>query len=136
MFTNDLVVKRDISIDHKWILIEELTYVNDELTITVKEGFDFDFASSPQTPIISLLFPKSGTETDRAAALHDALYSCEYFVRKICDDLFLEAMESDGVEYIKRHVMYYVVRLFGWYVWNKHSYEEVQEYKKFVEVTQ
>ena len=46
-FKTDLVVKRDVSQDHMWILVEPLTYQNNEVAITVNEGFDFDFASSP-----------------------------------------------------------------------------------------
>jgi len=131
-FKTDLVVKRDVSQDHMWILVEPLTYQNNEVAITVKEGFDFDFASSPQTPIIAWLFPKSGTSSDRPATLHDALYSCECFPRDVCDALFLEAMASDGVSYVKRYAMYYAVRAAGWTVWNKHDKGEVDAYRKFV----
>jgi len=133
-FKTDLVVKRDVSQDHKWILVEPLTYQNNEVSITINEGFDFDFASVPQTPIIAWLFPKSGTSSDRPSALHDALYSSEYFPRVICDAFFLESMHADNVSYVKRYAMYYAVRAFGWYVWMKHDKMEVQEYKKFVEV--
>jgi len=133
-FINDLVVKRDVTKDHKWILVEPLTYQNNEVSITVKEGFDFDFASSPQTPIIAWLFPKSGTSSDRPATLHDALYSCEYFPRDVCDALFLEAMASDGVSYVKRYAMYYAVRGAGWTVWKGHNREEVELYRNFVSV--
>lgn len=131
-FINDLIVRRDTAEDHAWILVEDVSYKNSTMTITIKRGFLFDFASTPQTPIMSWLFPKSGTATDRPSLLHDALYAGEIFEREICDALFLEAMQSDGVSYFKRYAMYWAVRSFGWTVWKNHEQEEVNAYKKFV----
>ena len=71
---------------------------------------------------------------DKSACLHDALYAGEIFERETCDNLFLEAMESEGVNYFKRYAMYLAVRVFGWIVWNKHNEGEVNAYKKFVYV--
>ena len=131
-FENELIVKRDVSEDHRWILISPLTYKTELMSITVNVGFDFDFASTPQTPILAWLFPKSGTATDRPSLLHDALYSGQIFEREVCDALFLEAMESDGVGYLKRYAMYWAVRAAGWTVWRNHKQEEVNAYRKYV----
>ena len=113
-------------------LTEPLVYDNGLIEITVKPSFDFDGASVP-TPLWSLgLSPMTGGY-QRAACLHDALYAGEIFEREICDTLFLEAMASDGVGYMKRYAMYWAVRSFGWTVWKNHKQEEVNAYKKFVD---
>jgi len=134
MFVNDLVVKRNVSADNSWILMEPLVWEDSQVSITINEGFDFDFASSPQTPLLGWMFPKSGTSSDRPACLHDALYASEYFPRAMCDQLFLDAMKSDGVGYAKRYAMYWAVRGAGWTVWKGHNRDEVEDYKKFVTV--
>ena len=54
--------------------------------------------------------------------------------RDVCDRLFLEAMESDGVSWIKRNLMYNAVRAFGWTVWKGYEKAEVDEYKKYLTV--
>ena len=112
---------------------QPLIYRNNEIMIQVGVGFDFDGASVPQALWSFGLSPMTGGY-ERSACLHDALYAGEIFDRKLCDDLFLEAMASDGVGYFKRYAMYNAVRMFGWLVWKKHNLEEVNAYKKFVYV--
>ena len=114
-----------------YMVTQPLVYQTTGMTIQVGVGFDFDGASVPQ-PLWSLgLSPMTGGY-QRSAALHDALYAGEIFEREICDNIFLEAMESDGVGYCKRYAMYWAVRSFGWTVWKNHKQEEVNAYKKFV----
>lgn len=36
------------------------------------------------------------------------------FTQKQCDDMILEMMASQGVNIIRRHIIYYALRLFGW----------------------
>ena len=132
MFKSKLITERDMSKDFSWILHEPLIWEDEKYNIMVKEGFDFDYASIPT--IITNLLPKNGQEYDRAACLHDALYASEYFERKVCDDIFLEAMESDGVPRFKRLAMYYAVRMFGGSVWKGHKREEVNDYRRFITV--
>lgn len=131
-FQNDVIVRRDINKDHLWVLEEDVVYENKMICITIKKSFDFDFASTPNLPIISWLFPKSGTQTDRASLLHDALFASQALPRIDCDNLFLEAMEVDGVNYLKRYAMYYAVSLFGEKVYN--DTEDLEHYKKLVKV--
>ena len=110
---------------------QPLIYQNNKMMIQVGVGFDFDGASVPQALWSLGLSPMTGGY-QRSACLHDALYAGEIFEREICDNLFLEAMESEGVGYFKRYAMYWAVRSFGWTVWKNHKQEEVNAYKKFV----
>ena len=110
---------------------EPLVYDNGLLIIQVNPKFDFDGASIPRG-LWSIVGSPMTDGYQRAGCLHDALYASEYFDRQMCDDLFLEAMESDGVGYFKRYSMYWAVRSFGWMVWRDHKEEEVNAYKKFV----
>lgn len=110
-----------------------LVYNDGIVQLTVHEGFDFDGASVPRG-LWSIIGSPMTDGYQRAGCLHDALYAGEIFDRSICDNLFLEAMESDGVGYFKRYAMYWAVRSAGWMVWKKHNKEEVNAYKKFVYV--
>ena len=128
-FTTDLCLK---IIGHQaFEVIEPLVYENDEVVIQVNPKFDFDGASIPKALWSVIGSPMTGGY-QRAGCLHDALYASEYFPREVCDALFLEAMKSDGVGYVRRYAMYNAVRAFGWMVWKEHKKEEVDEYKKFV----
>ena len=130
-FTTDLCLK---VIGHQaFEVIQPLVYENGEVVIQVNPKFDFDGASIPRA-LWSVVGSPMTDGYQRAGCLHDALYASEYFAREVCDKLFLEAMKSDGVSYIKRTAMYNAVRMFGWTVWKGHNREEVDDYKKFVTV--
>ena len=110
-----------------------LVYERENQIIQVNNGFDFDGASVPQMLWGLGLSPMTGGY-QRAACLHDALYASEYFEREMCDDIFLEAMESEGVSRFKRLAMYYAVRMFGGSVWKGHNHDEVKSYRRFITV--
>lgn len=80
------------------------------LTITVPAGFVTDFTSIPRR--LRWLFNPIGP-WDRAAALHDYLYSLPGVSRFLADALFREAMYRLGVPLWRRVLMYYAVRVFG-----------------------
>lgn len=73
-------------------------------------GFITDMASVPRLPFIYFLL--NGI-ADMPGVLHDYLYSTGMHNRKLCDDIFLEAMLSIGVSKWKAYVIYSGVRLFG-----------------------
>lgn len=110
MFITDLVVKE--LLDGKKELQKPLVYVDkNNNTFIVKVGFITDYASIPRLPIIFLIF--EGLD-NRAAALHDSLYSNPKYNRKVADNLFLEAMLSDkATPKWKAYLAYYAVRLCG-----------------------
>jgi len=96
-------------IDGKWFLLAApLEYIaKDGEPFHVPVGVKTDFASIPRG--LRWLIPRIGRH-GKAAVLHDWL--CEYKIipRKEADKIFLEAMESLGVSWIKRRTMYTGVR--------------------------
>lgn len=105
-------------------LKEALIYAGSDLVV-IPAGFVFDGASVPQ--LFTNLFPKSGARYDRAACLHDWLYATQTTSRKEADDLFLEAMKADGVNWATRRTIYRAVRMFGWSAWNKVKKDEANK---------
>jgi len=101
--------------DIQWELIEPFDYcvgdLNDPIeVIKVPVGFLTDFASVPRI-LWNILPPYESY--GKAAVLHDYLYYTNKYPRKVCDDIFLEAMEVLKVPKWKRLVIYYSVRIFG-----------------------
>lgn len=86
------------------------TEVEDLGMITVPKGFVTDYASVPRG--FWNIFPPNG-EYAPAAVVHDYLYRRTLIDRKVCDRVFMEAMELLGVGWLTRHLIYRAVRLFG-----------------------
>lgn len=78
-----------------------------------------DGASVPRI-FWNIFSPFDGDYFD-AAVLHDVLYRDKDtpFTRAQADSIFLEAMESVGVAWIKRSLVYQAVRLAGWKPWKE-----------------
>ena len=131
-FKTDLITKRDMSKDFCWILQEPLVYENDKYIITVKAGFDFDFASIPW--LLRRVLPKNGKSYDRAAAIHDGLYASQALPKVICDDVFLEAMLVDKTNETIADAMHLAVKVGGHSAYN--DTEELEKYKALVEVVE
>jgi hypothetical protein len=135
-FTTPLVVT-PMDNGREWKLMQSFEYYrtdNEDDIIVVPAGFVTDFASVPR--IFWNIFPPWG-KYGKAAVLHDWLYSIEYKNnRKLCDDIFYEAMKILGVGFTTRNIIYYAVRSFGWTVWNKHSKEKVAELRKRFNITE
>lgn len=108
---------------NKWRMVEDFDYVTPGGDfIRIPHGFIHDLASIPRG--LNLLFRKHGNHT-RAAILHDWCYYMQGQVtakikltRLESDELFLLAMKECGVGYLKRHMMYYAVRLGGYFAWS------------------
>lgn len=102
-------------------LLEDLIYQADNKDLfVVPVGYVTDGASVPQ-PFWGIISPWG--EAKFPGFLHDYLYGLRggdpfFKTRKECDDLFLEAMKSVGVDWLKRRVIYQAVRSFGWKAWN------------------
>ena len=131
-FQTDLITKRDMSKDFCWILQEPLIYENDKYIITVKAGFDFDFASIPW--LLRRVLPKNGKSYDRASAIHDGLYASQALPKAICDDVFLEAMLVDKTNETIADAMHLAVKIGGHSAYN--DTEELEKYKALVEVVE
>ena len=107
-FLDDLVIQWTGS--NEWILVNELRCIpNEGEQITVPAGLRTDLASIPR--LLWPLLPPAGLWA-RASVFHDHLYKTRRFRREKGDQLFLEAMQDDGVGSV-RHAIYRAVRAFG-----------------------
>lgn len=113
-FLGDLIV-REIDDGH-WKLFYNLSYRCDLLktTITVPAGFVTDFASIPRIPLAYWLL---GGTANEAAVIHDFLYRKQFTTRKQADQVLLEAMVATDIIPWRRAMIYFGVRIGGWYVW-------------------
>jgi hypothetical protein len=99
-----------------WKLREEFTFqlkiAPDVLiwNITIPKGFETDLASIPR--LFWRIFPPLG-KYNRAALIHDYLYSILECSSFLADTVFREAMAQLKVPVWKRVVMYYVVRVYS-----------------------
>lgn len=90
----------------------------------VPVGFMTDLASIPR--LISPAFSADGPWT-RAALVHDDLYATERFERSVCDQIFRELLEQDGVGEATRWAFYTAVKVGGGAVWMRHTKESVAQ---------
>ena len=91
--------------NQNWQLISPLVYESAAAgkTVTVPAGFITDFVSFAPLKNIG----------QRAAVVHDFLYSLPEFDRGIADEVLKEALESVGVSAILAIDMFVAVRAFG-----------------------
>jgi hypothetical protein len=88
----------------------------DDGVIVVPVGFKTDFASIPW-PFFYIIDPKGPWM--RAACVHDYIlkvtkdFDAVGFKRKVCDDIFYEAMRTDGINRIVSLSMWCYVRLYS-----------------------
>lgn len=84
---------------------------------TVRAGFITNLSSIPQAA--RSVFPQVAHHL-QPAVVHDWLYEYdENLTRLEADDMFLEAMEAEGVAWWRRHTMYRAVRAFGEGDWRR-----------------
>ena len=107
--------------DGKFLLLTTFEYFvgseDSSESIVVPSGLISDGASIPK-----FLWTVIGHPMDKyaqAAFLHDWICRERLYSRKRCDQIFLEAMGVLKVSKIKRTIMYWGLRIFGWYMWNK-----------------
>lgn len=90
----------------KWILEEDY----DLLDYRIPAGFSSDLDSVPRLPYAYLWLK----DFARASALlHDYLYT-GVVPRNLADKEFLRAMKLEGVDLVRRGMLYFGTRLFGW----------------------
>lgn len=136
-FTTPLLVS-PLPDGRRWMIMREFRYYigheGSADVIVVPVGFVTDFASVPR-PFWAII-PRWGKHGN-AAVIHDYLYQFLSWMleqpkyaplfghlkcaredpRKFADDVFLEAMVVLNVRKSTRLVMYWAVRLFGWFAW-------------------
>lgn len=123
-----------MKVDKKlWVLTTPLIFIFIENSkfkkvITVPMNFVTDGASCPKV-LWSLCAPMSGGQAE-AAVLHDYLYSkdCDLpYTRKQADNLFYDAMVSNGVSKARAWLIYMGVRAGGhWSFKRIHSVEKMR----------
>jgi hypothetical protein len=105
----------------EWIILRPFTvYWNrpgKHLEFTVQEGFTTDLASIPR--VFQSITPTVGHHI-QPSIVHDWCYEANVpgLTRKDADLLFLDGMKDAGVYWLRRHVMYRAVRLFGGSLWD------------------
>ena len=94
------------------MLLVPLIYESDLIgLVEVPAGFSTDFASVPRLPVAYML---TGDTAHEAAVVHDFLYSTKRVSRSKADAVFLEAMETLGMSWWRRRLMWLGVRVGGW----------------------
>jgi len=129
MFMTPLVLEK-IPYSSDMMVYSKLIYNGYNYEVYILPGMITDGASVPK--LFQNIFPPYAGRYLESAVVHDGLYASEALPRKVCDDIFLEAMKSQGVAWWKRNIMYSAVRVAGWTVWNKHKPEKVKRNKEYV----
>lgn len=120
-FQGDLIIKKVSPYQYKvW---QEFSYYTIKGgCIVVPKGFITDGASIPRLFWVIIGSPFTGRYS-RAALVHDYLYHTQQYTRSRSDRIFLEAMKTLKVFWLKRRAMWMAVRTCAWIVWNKHKKE-------------
>lgn len=113
---------------HRFQLLSDFIIYLGGYNLIIPSGFWTDFASIPKV-IQNILSPLDSHL--RAAVLHDYLYykqelNYDPIKRAFADKLFLDGMKTCGTGLIKRNIMYYAVRSFGWIAWNKYKNDRIK----------
>jgi len=98
--------------DRKWKLTKTLIYHSDiaHQAIIVPAGFETDLLSTYDVPFADTEFDGCN---NRAAVIHDYLYSCHMFDRRMCDEILFEACLVEGTSKIKAWIIWLGVRIGG-----------------------
>jgi hypothetical protein len=93
------------------ILTKPLSWVSEDITVIVPQGFEFNLASIPWW--LKWAVSRLG-RNQRASCLHDYLYGETDYPRAWADKQFKIAMSIDGVAGWRSYSMWLGVRVGGW----------------------
>ena len=131
-FTQALVVT-PLSDGHSWVIVSRFSYdvgsENSGDRIEVAQGFVTDFATVPR--LLWWFLPRWGTYGN-AAVIHDWLYWTQARSRKESDDIMREAMGVLNVAGYKQVLIYWAVRLFGWWAWNRNRWDRESGFNRVI----
>ena len=85
--------------------------------VVVPIGFRTNLESVPRIPFI---FDSLGDQGNKASTIHDWLYATGQFTRSVSDNVLLEALGVIGMDYWKRYLIWFGVRVGGWVAWDHH----------------
>lgn len=109
-FASPLIVELTDEFEGLWTLRAPLLYLSDIAgRIEVPVDFVTDFASVPKLPVVYLA---AGGKGDKAAVVHDWLYSALYD-REVADRVLREALLTSGYSSFLAGMFYAAVRGFG-----------------------
>lgn len=108
-------------------LEQELSATGYEHVVSVKKGFITDLISLPW--ILRLVSLPTGRWA-RASIFHDFLYKSRLLSRKEADQFLYKIMTLDNVAEWKATGAYFIIRLFGWYRYNKYTKTQ-EKYRKY-----
>lgn len=118
------VVARHIYGTHRWQLETELTCTVlaegfRPRSLEVPKGFTTDLATLPRLGRVLL---RSGGRIATAAVIHDWLYQVGelYYSRKNADVILYHLCRDSDINAIVSRLVYWGVRVGGWYAWRKH----------------
>lgn len=115
----------DTDAGEEWILVDAVTckvnlenpITKEPVTyITVPARFKTNFASIPK--IFWFIYGPTG-KYNRAALVHDYLYTCQRYSKKWCDKAFLDLMDQSEIGPWTRYPIYYSVKFFAFFAFNK-----------------
>lgn len=89
-------------------------------SIRIKKGFITDFGSVPGW---AQVFVSPQGKAKPAYVLHDFLYRNQPYNQLVCDGLLVDAMESLGVSWLQRKLVYRALRVGGWITYNRYTKE-------------
>lgn len=107
------VLPKDVT-RHEWKtwVLEEAQTLGTHPRVLVGEGFMTDFASIPR--VFRSLFSKNGAPWQRAAVLHDYLYSSTRTLRSAADKAYRSQALADGTSKIAANLQYAALVVGGW----------------------
>lgn len=118
-----------------FILLDDFVYISKStmcFNFTVPKGYVTDLLSIPKS--LWKIFPPFEFPALFGSIVHDILYAGEIVPRKVADKIFLQAMLDAGETPWKSKAMYYAVRVFGGFTYEKHKVDQVKFiYKMFKE---
>lgn len=100
----------------KYIILEDLVLIDDEFgEIVVPKGFVTDYASVSvlQNLILAPIFVLVADYGDKAATVHDYLYTQAKLSRKECDQVLYRALLAEGLEKWRATLFWLGVRVGG-----------------------
>jgi len=107
-----------------WRLERVLIFYSESLDaeIRVPMGFITDFSSVPRLPFMYWWF---GNRASRPGVIHDWLYEKAKvqgrpITRSQADEVWREACDADGQDYLSSRSMWAGIRAGGWWAWRDH----------------
>lgn len=136
-FTKSLVVT-PLADGNTWVLREPFAYYlgshPGEEQVVVPQGFVTDFATVPS---FMRWYVNNWGRHGNAAVIHDWLYweqtERSGYSRADADQIFKDGMVVLGVGSTRRTLLYWAVRLFGWWAWRRNRWDRQAGFKRVLD---